>query len=104
MPVGNVLMIIAQVIYYSFSAVINLLIWFLTSVLPTLITFIGLPMFFLGIITAIGLTGGSVLFFIVTSVGLYYFVKKAVFESSPKIIIANNIKEMSNSNKNIFKS
>lgn len=97
-------MIIAQVLYYVFSTLINLLIWFLTSVLPTLITFIGLPMFFIGIIMAIGLTGGSVLFFIVTSVGLYYFVKKAVFESSPKIIFANNIKEMTNSNKKIFKS
>jgi hypothetical protein len=100
MVVGNILMIIAQVIYYVFSTLINLLIWFLTSVLPTLITFIGLPMFFIGIIMAIGLTGGSVLFFIVTSVGLYYFVKKAVFESSPQLVFNNkNNNNSSSSNK-----
>lgn len=89
MVVGSILMIIAQVIYYVFSTLINLLIWFLTSVLPTLITFIGLPMFFIGIITAIGLTGGSVLFFIIATIGLYYFVKKAVFESNPNIVFNN---------------
>ena len=99
MVVGNILMIIAQVIYYVFSTLINLLIWFLTSVLPTLITFIGLPMFFIGIIMAIGLTGGSVLFFIVTSVGLYYFVKKAVFESSPQLVLNNKNNNPSSSNK-----
>lgn len=99
MAVGHILMIIAQVLYYVFSTLINLLIWFLTSVLPTLITFIGLPMFFIGIIMAIGLTGGSVLFFIVTSVGLYYFVKKAVFESSPQLVFNNNNNNPSSSNK-----
>ena len=90
MPIGSLLIITAEIVFKVISGLINLMIWFLTSLLPTLITFIGLPMFVLGIITALGLTGGSVLFFIVFVVGLYYFIKKSVFMSSPKIKFAAN--------------
>ena len=104
MAVGSILIIISQAVYFVFAQLINLLIWFLTSLLPTLITYIGMPMFILGVIMALGLTGGSILFFIVVAVGLCYFVKKAVFQSSPKLVFAEKNEGMSNANMAIFKS
>ena len=104
MAVGHVLLIIAQSVWFVFSQLINLLIWFLTSLLPTLITYIGMPMFILGIIMALGLTGGSILFFIVVAVGLYYFIKKAVFKSSPKMVFVEDNQGMTNANMAVFKS
>ena len=104
MAVTAILIIIAQTIYYVFATLINLMIWFMTSLLPTLITYIGVPMFVLGIITALGLTGGSVLFFIVCAVGMYYFVKKTVFMSTPKLKFADNNNGMTNANMKVFKS
>ena len=76
----------------------------MTSLLPTLITYIGVPMFVLGIITALGLTGGSILFFIICAVGMYYFIKKTVFMSTPKIKFAEKNNGMTNANMSVFKS
>jgi len=104
MAVGAILIIIGQTIYTVFATLINLMIWFLTSLLPTLITYIGVPMFVLGIITALGLTGGSVLFFIICAVGMYYFIKKTVFMSSPKLKFASKNNGMTNANMAVFKS
>lgn len=101
---GHILVIIGQLLYYVFSGLINLMIWFLTSLLPTLITYIGVPMFVLGIIMALGLTGGSVLFFIVCAVGMYYFIKKTVFMSSPKLQFAEKNNGMTSANMAVFKS
>ena len=104
MAVGAILIIIGQTIYTVFATLINLMIWFMTSLLPTLITYIGVPMFVLGIITALGLTGGSILFFIVCAVGMYYFIKKTVFMSTPKLKFAENNNGMTSANMKVFKS
>ena len=85
MPVGAVIIVVKDLLVGVFSVFINLIIWFLSSLLPTLITYIGMPMFILGIIVALGLTGGSVLFFIIAAFGMYYFIKNAVFKSDPAV-------------------
>lgn len=102
---GSILIIIKDIIVGVFTVFINLIIWFLSSLLPTLITYIGMPMFILGVIVALGLTGGSVLFFIIAAFGLYYFIKNAVFKSDPAVFKKEqNNTGYTSANMAIFKS
>ena len=104
MAIGAVLIIIKDLVVGVFSFFINLMIWFLSSLLPTLITYIGMPMFILGIVVALGLTGGSILFFILTALGMYHFIKNAVFKSNPTIVKTQYNNDTSNANMKVFKS
>jgi len=59
--------------------------WFYLTVLPFIIKYIGIPMFLLGFILAVSFAGGTVLFTIVFFLVMYFFVKKLIFNTQPKL-------------------
>ena len=57
--------------------------WFYIEFLPFVIQYIGLPMFFLGILLAFAFAGGTLLFMVIFFIFMYYFIKGTIFNSSP---------------------
>jgi len=57
--------------------------WFYIDFLPFVIQYIGLPMFFLGILLAFAFAGGTLLFMIIFFIFMYYFIKGTIFNSNP---------------------
>jgi hypothetical protein len=57
--------------------------WFYGEFLPFVIQYIGLPMFFLGILLAFAFAGGTLLFMIIFFIFMYYFIKGTIFNSNP---------------------
>jgi hypothetical protein len=57
--------------------------WFYVDFLPFVILYIGLPMFFLGILLAFAFAGGTLLFMIIFFIFMYYFIKGTIFNSNP---------------------
>ena len=47
------------------------------------IPYIGLPMFFLGILLAFAFAGGTLLFMFIFFIFMYYFIKGTIFNSNP---------------------
>jgi hypothetical protein len=60
--------------------------WFYTTLIPFIIKWIGIPMFLLGVLLAVAFAGGTALFTIVFFVVMYYFIKKIIFSTHPKIV------------------
>jgi len=59
--------------------------WFYGTLIPFIIKWIGIPMFLLGVLLAVSFAGGTVLFTIVFFVVMYFFIKKMLFDTIPKI-------------------
>lgn len=60
--------------------------WFYGTLIPFIIKWIGIPMFLLGVLLAVSFAGGTLLFTIVFFVVMYFFVKKIIFDTIPKIV------------------
>jgi len=59
--------------------------WFYGTLIPFIIKWIGIPMFLLGVLLAVSFAGGTALFTIVFFVVMYFFVKKIIFDTIPKL-------------------
>lgn len=57
--------------------------WFYLSFLPFVIQYIGIPLFFLGILLALAFAGGTVVFTIAFFVFMYYFIKGTLIDTKP---------------------
>ena len=58
--------------------------WFYVDfILFFVIPYIGLPMFFLGILLAFAFAGGTLLFMFIFFIFMYYFIKGTIFNSNP---------------------
>ena len=57
--------------------------WFYLTFIPFIIQYLGVPLFILGVLLAIGLAGGTLLFTIVFAVFMFYFIKGTIFDSTP---------------------
>ncbi len=69
---------IIKLVYY-------LLKWFVTVFVPFIVQYIGIPAFAIGILLAISMMGGTVLFVLVFCAMMYYFIKGTIFKSIPKV-------------------
>jgi len=74
----DVIIDIIKLVYY-------LLKWFVTVFVPFVVQYIGIPGFAIGILFAISMMGGTVLFVLVFCAMMYYFIKGTIFKSKPKI-------------------
>jgi hypothetical protein len=74
---------IADVGLTPLGPVAQFVIWFYTDFLPFVILYIGLPMFFLGILLAFAFAGGTLLFMFIFFIFMYYFIKGTIFNSNP---------------------
>ena len=59
--------------------------WFYGTLIPFIVKWIGIPMFLLGVLLAVSFAGGTVLFTIVFFIVMYFFVKKLLFDTIPKM-------------------
>ena len=59
--------------------------WFYGTLIPFIVKWIGIPMFLLGVLLAVSFAGGTVLFTIAFFVVMYFFVKKLLFDTIPKM-------------------
>jgi hypothetical protein len=57
--------------------------WFYLSFLPFIIQYIGIPLFFLGILLAIAFAGGTVLFTVIFFIFMFYFIKGTLVDTKP---------------------
>ena len=60
--------------------------WFYGTLIPFIIKWIGIPMFLLGVLLAVSFAGGTLIFTIVFFLVMYFFVKKLIFNTIPKIV------------------
>ena len=60
--------------------------WFYGTFIPFVIKWIGIPMFLLGVLLAVSFAGGTALFTIVFFLVMYFFVKKVIFQTHPKMV------------------
>lgn len=70
---------IATICHYIYQFTI----WFYLTFLPFIIQYIGLPLFFLGILLAIAFAGGTVLFTTVFFIFMFYFIKGTIIDTKP---------------------
>ena len=57
--------------------------WFYLTFLPFVIQYLGIPLFFLGILLALAFAGGTVLFTLVFFIFMYYFIKGTLINTKP---------------------
>ena len=57
--------------------------WFYLSFLPFVIKYLGIPLFFLGILLALAFAGGTVLFTVVFFIFMFYFIKGTLVDTKP---------------------
>ena len=58
-------------------------IWFYSTFLPFILQYIGIPLFVLGLLSALAFAGGTVLCIVVFFILMYYFIKEVIFKSKP---------------------
>ena len=67
-----------------FAPILKFVKWFYVDfILFFVIPYIGLPMFFLGILLAFAFAGGTLLFMFIFFIFMYYFIKGTIFNSNP---------------------
>jgi len=67
-----------------FAPILKFVKWFYVDfILFFVIPYIGLPMFFLGILLAFAFAGGTLLFMFIFFIFMYYFIKGTLFNSNP---------------------
>jgi hypothetical protein len=76
---------VIDVIIDILKAVYYLLKWFVTVFVPFVVQYIGIPGFAIGILFAVSMMGGTILFVLVFSAMMYYFIKGTIFKSHPKV-------------------
>lgn len=76
---------VIDVIIDVIKSIYYLLKWFLTVFIPFIVQYIGIPAFAIGILFAISMMGGTVLFVLVFCAMMYYFIKGTIFKSNPKV-------------------
>lgn len=73
-----------DIIKSIFAPILKFVKWFYVDfILFFVIPYIGLPMFFLGILLAFAFAGGTLLFMFIFFIFMYYFIKGTLFNSNP---------------------
>lgn len=103
MVVPTVILILKDIVFGFFYYTFLFLKWFYVNFLPFIVIYIGIPLFIIGVLLGLSFGGGTVLFIAAFSIGIYFFIKKAIFKSDPYKIDINNNTALS-SNQKIFKS
>jgi hypothetical protein len=86
MVVGTIIeQVVDKVIAFPIVIIAKFAWWFYTKFIPFIVKWIGIPMFLLGVILAVSFAGGTVLFMIVFFLVMYFFIKKTLYNSIPKI-------------------
>ena len=80
---GAVLSIAFDFVAFVCVKVYDFAVWFYLTFLPFVIKYLGIPLFFLGILLAIAFAGGTVLFTFVFFIGMYYFIKASIISPKP---------------------
>jgi len=101
--VSEVVLVLKDVVTGFFYYIFIFLKWFYLHFLPFIVIYIGIPLFIIGVLLGLSFGGGTVLFLVVFSVGLYYFINNAIFKSDPYKIDINSTGPIS-ANQKIFKS
>ena len=57
--------------------------WFYLIFLPFILQYIAIPFFILGIIIALAFAGGTLLFILVFTIFIFFFIKGTIFSSTP---------------------
>ena len=60
-------------------------VWFYGTFLVFVISYIGIPMFTLGILLSLALAGSTMLFIIIFLIAMYYFIRGTIIRSKPLI-------------------
>jgi hypothetical protein len=71
------------IVNYGLGPVFYFAKWFYLTFLPFIIQYIGIPMFFLGVLLALAFAGGTMLFAILFFIFMFYFIKGTIFNSKP---------------------
>ncbi len=58
-------------------------VWFYLTFLPFILQYIAIPFFVLGIIIALAFAGGTLLFILVFTIFIFFFIKGTIFSSTP---------------------
>jgi hypothetical protein len=66
-----------------FKGIIGFVVWFYGTFLPFILQYIGIPLFLLGILLALGFAGGTMLFIIAFFIFMFFFIKGTIFNSTP---------------------
>ena len=80
---GSVISVIFDVIGFICVKIYDFSLWFYLTFLPFIIQYLGIPLFFLGILLAFAFAGGTVLCTILFFICMYYFIKKAIIDTKP---------------------
>ena len=83
---GAVISLISEVVKGTVKIVYEFARWFYCDFLPFIVQYIGLPLFFLGILMALAFAGGTVIFTLVFFICMYFFIKGTIIESKPHIL------------------
>jgi hypothetical protein len=80
---GVVFSIIFELVAFICHKVYQFAVWFYLTFLPFVIQYIGIPLFFLGILLAIAFAGGTVIFTIAFFIFMFYFIKGTFVDTKP---------------------
>ena len=80
---GAIFSLIADVFKAAAKIIYEFAKWFYLQFLPFVIQYIGLPLFFLGILMALAFAGGTVIFTVVFFICMYFFIKGTIINSKP---------------------
>lgn len=80
---GAVISALAKIIGYTIYYVALFAKWFYLTFLPFVIQYIGIPMFVLGILIAVGFAGGTLIFTIFFFVFMFFFIRETIFKTPP---------------------
>ena len=83
---GSIISVCFDFIGYTIKYVILFAKWFYLTLLPFVIQYIGIPMFFLGILLALAFAGGTMFFTILFFIFIFYFIRGAIFQTKPENI------------------
>ena len=80
---GAVISAFCKIIGYTVYYVILFAKWFYLTFLPFVIQYVGIPMFVLGILVAVGFAGGTLIFTVFFFVFMFYFIRETIFNTPP---------------------
>ena len=78
MPVFKIL---AETFKIIVIAIWDFIVWVYLTLIPFLVTYIGIPLFVLGILMGISFSGGALMIMLIFFVAMYFFIKKTVFHN-----------------------
>ena len=80
---GGVFSLIFDFVAFVCVKVYDFSVWFYLTFLPFIIQYLGLPLFFLGILLAFAFAGGTALITMIFFICMYYFIKTTIINSKP---------------------